>query len=177
MSYSANSMPRKTTPRLDSDSLTQRQAEGVVLKQMGAERGLEFTPGRLRFRGRSFTVDGYAEHGDRIFLVEVWSRIGPAKAAQKHKVLTDILKLATLTRLIQQERPAARVECSIVFVDELAAQVLRNKSWGSLSAELFGIRTEVITISDELRQAILAAQRTQDLRYAPDEGELAASDE
>jgi hypothetical protein len=169
-------MRRKTPPRLGSDSLTQRQAEGVVLEQIGSARGLTLTPKRLSFQGRSFTVDGYAERGDEIVLVEVWSRVGTAKAAQKHKVLADILKLATLTRLLQQERPAARVECSIVFVDELAAQVLRNKSWGALSAELLGVRTEVIAISDQLRQAILAAQRTQDLRYAPDEGELDAPD-
>lgn len=158
-------MPHNATPRFNSDSLTQRQAEGVVLQLIGAARDLELKPGRFRFQGRNFTVDGYAERGDDIFLIEVWSRIGAAKAAQKHKVLTDILKLATLTRLIQQERPAARVECSIVFVDELAAQVLRNQSWGALAAELFGIQTEIISISDELRQAILAAQRSQDLRY------------
>jgi hypothetical protein len=171
-------MPRKVSPRLGSDSLTQRQAEAVVLKLFGDARGLDLKPGhRLTFQGRRFTVDGFAERGDEIFLVEVWSRVGEAKAAQKHKVRADILKLATLTRLFQQQRPAARVECSIVFVDELAAQALSNTTWASLSAELFRIRTEVIAISDELRQAILAAQRTQDLRYVPDEGELAASDE
>lgn len=148
-----------------------------MLRTFGEARGLDLKPGRLSFQGRSFTVDGYAEHGDRIFLVEIWSRVGAAKAAQKHKVRADILKLATLTRLFQQERPAARVKCSIVFVDELAAQALSKTTWASLSAELFGIRTEVIAISDELRQAILTAQRTQDLRYAPDEGELAAPDE
>lgn len=143
----------------------------------GEARGLDLKPRRLSFQGRSFTVDGYAERGDDVFLVEVWSRVGAAKAAQKHKVRADILKLITLTRLFQQERPAVRVECSIVFVDELAAQALSKTTWTSLSAELFGIQTEVIAISAELRQAILAAQRTQDLRYAPDEGELAAPDE
>lgn len=148
-----------------------------MLKLIGDARGLTLTSKRLSFQGRSFTVDGYAERGDEIFLIEVWSRVGVAKAAQKHKVRADILKLATLTRLFQQEHPAARVECSIVFVDELAALALSKTTWASLSAELFGIRTEVIAISDELRQAILAAQRTQDLRYAPDEGELAAPDE
>lgn len=148
-----------------------------MLTLFGESRGLDVKSRRLTFQGRRFTVDGYAERGDEIFLVEVWSRVGVAQAAQKHKVRADILKLATLTRLFQQERPTARVECSIVFVDELAAQALSKTTWASLSAELFGIRTEVITISDELRQAILAAQRTQDLRYMPDEGELAPSDE
>lgn len=161
-------MPRKIALRTNSNSLTQRQAEAIVLDRLNANRPLKLQPKRLRLHDRTFTVDGYADQGDEVEIVEIWAHVGPAKAAQKNKVLADTLKLATLTRLIQQDRPTARVECSVVFVDDAAAQVLRNQSWGALAAELLGVRTDVIAISDELRQMILAAQRTQDLRYTPD---------
>jgi hypothetical protein len=151
-------------PRLSSRSDDQKAAEEAALKNLHTRLGVEFEATRLHLGGQVFDVDGYAEAGDRIMLAEVWAHVGKAKSAQRHKVKADILKLALITRLLQRERPACRVESYLVFIDAIAAQVVLNQSWAALAASEFGVQPLVVTVDPALIAAVRLAQQRQDLR-------------
>jgi len=74
------------------DSAVQRAAETVLLAALVVELGLTFGPGRrVMPDGTRVELDAISEEPP--VLVEAWSHQGPPKSAQKHKVMTDALKL------------------------------------------------------------------------------------
>jgi hypothetical protein len=75
-----------------SDSTEQQGAERVALRLAAITLSADLRPERLQFSdGVCIDVDGIDR--DRRVLLEVYSRIGPLKPAQKHKVTADMLKL------------------------------------------------------------------------------------
>ncbi len=79
-------------PPAAGDSREQRYAERVMLELLGERYGVVLNPRRIVLEdGIRVEVDGA---DDKLtVLVEAWAHQGPPKAAQKHKVLADVLKL------------------------------------------------------------------------------------
>lgn len=71
-----------------ADSGVQRAAEVVMLKVLSDQLGVELTPTRLSHAsGARVELDGAAP--DLSVLVECWAHRGPAKVAQKYKLVND----------------------------------------------------------------------------------------
>lgn len=84
-------------------SAEQRAAERVMLDLLSAELGRSLEPARLTVpSGARVEIDG-ADDG-RTVLVECWAHQGAPKAAQKHKVLSDALKLTWIASTIYPDR-------------------------------------------------------------------------
>ncbi len=150
--------------RAGSRSDAQRAAEGAAIEALSRQLGVPIVSQPLALGGQRFDVDGYYEAQNRIILAEVWAHVGPAKPAQRHKVMSDVLKLALLQRLLLQTRPEYRIESYIVFIDPNAADVIQNASWRTLAAKEFGVTPIQVLIPQEYIDAVRAAQLKQDIR-------------
>ena len=153
-----------TQKREGSRSEAQKSAEVAAVKLFGAQQGVDLAPAIMKLRDRRFDVDGYCKTDDRVVLAEVWAHIGPAKSAQRNKVLADVLKLALISKILREEQPSRTVESYIVFTDQEAAQVIKNESWGALAAAEFGITSAIVELPPALTQQVRDAQILQDLR-------------
>ena len=102
----------------------------------------------------SVQLDGYAHRRQRV-CVEIRSRQGPAKGAQKHKVMTDMCKLLHVESLLG--RPCRKI---LAVADEAAVAFLRG-SWQGKFAKGVGIELRVVKIPEKLRDKTLAAQERQ----------------
>jgi hypothetical protein len=89
-------------------------------------------------------VDGFHKDDSRVTLVEAWAHVGKARAAQRNKVLSDMLKLALVASALRRSYPSLRVESYLIFADSAAANVVQGKGWASLATKEFGIATQVI---------------------------------
>lgn len=150
--------------RVGSRSDAQRAAEHAAIEAFSWQLGVPIASQRLSLGGQHFDIDGYFQTENRIVLVEVWAHVGPVKPAQRHKVMSDILKLALLQRLLIKMQPAQRIESYIVFIDRDAANVIQNASWGTLAAKEFGVKPIHVPIPMEYIDAVRAAQVKQDIR-------------
>ncbi|NJN67097.1 MAG: hypothetical protein HC884_10480 [Chloroflexaceae bacterium] len=146
--------------RWESRSDAQLYAEEVALRRFGEQLGVNFVS---RVVGDCH-LDGYAEVGNTIILVECWAHIGPARPAQRNKVRSDVLKLTLVQRLLKQERPDCTVKSYMLFIDREASQTLLNNSWGADAAQEFDVSVEIVSIEPEVIEAVRAAQQRQDLR-------------
>jgi hypothetical protein len=155
--------------RQQSRSDVQQAAEVAALRQLNQMLGLALEPEKLTLDGASVHLDGYVRTDDTIVLAEIWAHVGPAKSAQRHKVLADVLKLAFVAQTLRQQQPRCVVRSCIVFIDEAAARVLRNRSWAAGAARAMGIETIVVAVAPSLIAEIKAAQRGQDIRNLPDD--------
>lgn len=150
--------------RQASKSDAQQEAGRAAIAALGRRNGVDLQPRRLQFGEAAFQLDGYHESTGRITLAEVYSHIGPVRAAQRHRVMADVLKLALLKRLLGEARPGQEVECVFVFLDEEATSVVSGKSWAALAAREFGVEIAVVSVEPGLIAKVRAAQVRQDLR-------------
>ncbi len=158
-------MNRDTEKRIMSNSSVQTGAEKILIQWLSEQLGVPLCESPFRMDGCRMRVDGYYCDNDHIIIVEAWAHIGKAKAAQKNKVMTDVLKLAYISDCLAKESNSISVECYYVFADAAAAEVLTNlTSWNARAGQRFEIQARIADISDELRQNILQAQKQQDIR-------------
>lgn len=150
--------------RQASKSDAQQAAGREAIQALGRRKGVALESRRLSLGDIAFQLDGYHEDAGRVVLAEVYSHIGVVRAAQRHRVMSDLLKLALLRKLLGEARPNKVIECTFAFLDEEAAAILRGKSWATAAAKEFGIETTVVPIEQELLAAVKAAQVRQDLR-------------
>ena len=136
-----------------------------MIAEFSRELVRELTPQTIPVGTARVTVDGFHKDDRRVTLVEVWAHIGKAKAAQRNKVLSDMLKLALVTSVLRRSCPGLDVESYLVFADVEAAKVVTGKGWASLAAKEFGVESKVITLSPDIVQAIRDAQKKQDIRF------------
>jgi hypothetical protein len=139
-----------------SDSAVQRLAEADIIAALAADEGLSFIeqPGRVALTGDVWVeVDARTEDGS--VFVEAYARQGSLKGAQLKKIGQDVLKLALLKR--EADYSDARV--IIAFASEEARNSVRG--WLRQAAESFGVELLVVSISSDLRAAILSAQSRQ----------------
>jgi hypothetical protein len=138
------------------DSGVQRAAETVLLAALAVELGLTFGPGRrVMPDGTRVELDAISE--ELPVLVEAWSHQGPPKSAQKHKVMTDALKLVWAEAVLF---PGGARKI-LALADEEAATHFRGASWMSVALVHLGIEVKVVMLPDDVRQAVRRAQERQ----------------
>ena len=137
-----------------SDSLVQRRAEEVIRGLLAERLGVVLAPRIIKLKaGAPVQVDA-ASPDDRV-LAEIFARQGTLKGGQQKKVAIDTLKLIT----VRKERPGT--ELVLCFADQAAAAYATGAGWLAQALRTWEVRVEVVDISQELRDEILAAQRTQ----------------
>jgi hypothetical protein len=134
------------------------------LDEFSRQIGKELRASTIPIGQAVVTVDGFFKEGDFVILAEAWAHIGKAKSAQRNKVLGDLLKLAFISSVLKRSYPTVMVESNPLFADNAAASAISGKSWASLAAREFGIKTMVVALSDQVIEAIKEAQRKQDIR-------------
>lgn len=142
-----------------SNSDVQREAERAALDVLRAE-GLALAPKRLTLaKGAHVNVDGVCE--SPTILVEVFAHQGPLKGGQRHKMISDALKLLAVSRKLFDSK--ARV--ILLLTDEAAAKSIRT-GWRGAVLSTFGVEIRVVTIPAELAARVLAAQKRQRMTNA-----------
>jgi hypothetical protein len=137
-----------------SDSAEQHDAELLILKAIGEKLGRELTRTRIDFDGGSWAeVDGVDP--DETVFVEAFAHHGLTKAAQKHKVARDALKLITLART----RPDARL--IIAFADDEASRFATQRSWVAAALAAWGVQVMVVELDAAISDGIRTAQIRQ----------------
>ena len=138
-----------------SDSTPQRLAEVAALSALEVQLGFPVQGESLKLGDDcSANVDGInLEHH---FICEVFSRIGKLQAAQVEKVASDILKLNFI-----EGRLGGIWRKSICFIDETAANTLRNRSWLAAVARTDHIEVIVAAVPLNILETVKAAQARQ----------------
>jgi hypothetical protein len=140
------------------DSTEQRNAEAFLLNGLAAYLSLpEGTFCKKEFHlpnGGSLEVDGFCSTPH--ILCEAWAHIGPPKSAQKHKVMTDALKLIYASQ--HDPKPDRLI---LVFADERAAAFFTGESWMAGVLKSYNIEVIVIPLANDIKQAVLLAQQRQ----------------
>ena len=137
------------------DSLEQQQAGDWLRQQTSRQWSIQLVGMRLNLeRGSYLELGGYCE-SPPVFC-EFSARIGKPKAAQKHKAMTDAMKL-----LFARQRLGGEGRCILVFADEQAADFFRGTSWMAECLEKMDVEVEVVELSPELREQVQAAQNRQ----------------
>jgi hypothetical protein len=138
-------------------SREQRDAERVMLDRLGDRLGRRLEPARIGLRsGARVEIDG--ADTDHSVLVECWAHQGPPKGGQKHKVLTDALKLTWIATTIYP-----RPELVLCMSDPVAAAPFlpQSKSWAAQALADLGIRIEIVELPEDVRIAVVRAQERQ----------------
>lgn len=144
-------------PQIAGSSREQREAEPVMLALLGARLGLTLAPATLRLpSGARVEVDG-ADPG-RTVLVECWAHQGPPKAAQKHKVLADALKLTWIATTIY---PRPRLYLCLSDPRAAAPFGQGSLSWASQALRDLAVSVEVVDLPADVRASIEQAQARQ----------------
>jgi hypothetical protein len=138
-----------------SSSHEQRDAEALMLTRAGPLLGgAVLTPERVDLGGgRHVMVDGLSQ--DPLVAVEVYAHRGVLRGSQPRKVASDIMKLATVQRLVH---PGARL--AIVLNDQVVADQIHS-GWIGAAAEAWGVNIVVVDLPDEVAAGIVAAQLRQ----------------
>jgi hypothetical protein len=116
------------------DSGVQRAAERVLLALLEAELGVTLGSGR-RVLPDGTRVDLDAICLEPPILVEAWSHQGVPKPAQKHKVMTDALKLVWAEAVLFPEG-ARKI---LLLADPLAAGHFTGAAWMSAALSHLGV--------------------------------------
>jgi len=141
-----------------ADSSEQRRAETYLVDAFSRELRVALAKKRLPAGTSAIEFDGVSD--DALIVVEAWAHVGPAKPAQRHKVMTDALKLVwACGRLVPQN--AKRF---LLFGDEKAADSFRGAGWMAMALKDLEVTIKVIDLSPDLRRELELAQRRQD-RY------------
>jgi hypothetical protein len=143
--------------RPPGSSQEQRDAERVMLDVLGEQLKVILEPAVITVpSGARVEVDGADE--DRTVLVECWAHQGPPKSAQRHKVLTDALKLTWISSTIYP-----RPRLYLCLSDILAARPFMPtaKSWAAQALKDLDVTVVVVDLPAELRETIKQAQQRQ----------------
>ncbi|NYH51427.1 hypothetical protein HNR06_001016 [Nocardiopsis arvandica] len=137
-------------------STEQQQAERIILDEAGALLGTRLEPRKLLTpTGVRVEVDGADQ--DLTVLVEAWAHQGPVKAAQRHKVLSDALKLVWISSTLYP-----RPRMVLCLSDQEAARpFLGERSWAAAALRDLGVEVLVIDLSDHVRARLRQAQHRQ----------------
>lgn len=87
---------------------------------------------------------------------EIFAHIGLLKTGQKHKISQDILKM-----LLLEKSKELKYRKVLVVIDDKIEQYLSGKSFIAESIRQFGIEVKKISLSDEIYETVLNAQKRQ----------------
>lgn len=142
-------MPDNST--CSGSSREQRDAEGVIRAALAEKLEIALSPRSLP---EGPQLDGFAD-GPTPVLAEIWAHQGPAKSAQKNKVMADMCKLLLCERLLGKS-------CrKIVAVSDEKAHSFLENSWQGRFADEFGIERHAVDIPEDVRKRIRDAQQRQ----------------
>lgn len=141
---------------LPGASPEQRMAEAVMLRLLSESLGVQLRPRKLGHpSGARVEVDGADEQ--LTTLVECWAHQGPAKVAQKSKLVTDAVKLHWLAQSLSPA-PERLILC---VSDPAAIKHLQGSSWHGAAIAYLGVTLEVVELLQDVVLRILAAQKRQ----------------
>jgi hypothetical protein len=127
-----------------------------MLELLGERLGVSLKPRRILLEnGIRVEVDGADE--ELTVLVEAWAHQGPPKAAQKHKVLADVLKLL----YVAAPRPVAPRLVLCLCDPEAARHFTIARSWAAHALRNFAIEVSVVELPADVKAAVIAAQQRQ----------------
>ena len=136
-------------------SAEQRAAERYLLDALGSRLGVSLVP-RTVTRGDGVRVELDGADVDCTVLVECWAHQGPAKVAQKYKLVNDAVKLHWVGSGMAVE--PRKILC---VSDEAAVRHLRGRSWQGRAIADLGVSIEVVSLPDDVRAAVVRAQVRQ----------------
>lgn len=138
------------------DSREQRMAEGQMLAALGKRLGLALAPRRLFHpSGARVEIDG--ADSELSVLVECWAHQGPAKVAQKYKLVVDATKLNWIANSLDR-RPERLILC---VSDPAAVAHLSGMSWQAQAIRELGVEIEIVSLEPVVVAALAAAQKRQ----------------
>lgn len=143
-------------PPAAGSSAEQRAAESLMLAVLSEQLGVALAPRRVNHpSGARVEVDGADQ--ELSVLVECWAHQGPAKVAQKYKIVNDAVKLHWIAASLPP-RPRRLIIC---VSDEAAVAHLRGRSWQGQAIAGLGVELSVVRLPPETVAAITAAQVRQ----------------
>ncbi|MDQ7991834.1 MAG: hypothetical protein AAGC63_02235 [Propionicimonas sp.] len=138
------------------DSSEQTMAEGRMLVALGKRLGLALSPRRLFHpSGARVEIDG--ADNNLTVLVECWAHQGPAKVAQKNKLVVDATKLNWIASALDP-KPARLILC---VSDPAAVGHLSGVSWQAQAIRELGVEIEIVSLEAPVVAALIAAQKRQ----------------
>lgn len=154
--YTGSAVDAPACEPKQADSAVQRAAEAVMLTVLSGQLGVELAPTKLSHpSGARVEIDGAAP--DLSVLVECWAHQGPAKVAQKYKLVNDATKLGWVTGWITP-RPQRLLLC---VSDLRAVQHLRGLSWQGQAIASLGVELVFVDLPADVISSILDAQKLQ----------------
>jgi len=139
-----------------SDSAAQREAERIAIAALAALDDVPLAPKRLELtEGVSVDVDGFHE-GPPAVLVEAFAHYGRLRSAQRHKLMSDALMLATLCK----KRFDANARLILLLTDPTAKKDL-ERGWRGQALEAFGIKLRVVALPEDVARRLRGAQEKQ----------------
>lgn len=136
-------------------SSEQRAAEPIMLATLGSQLGLELAPRRISHpSGARVELDG-ADDALTV-LVECWAHQGPAKVAQKSKLVKDAVKLFWIANSLPDQP-----RLLICVTDPAAVRHLTPRSWETQAIAELGVEVVVVDLPEDTRRRIAAAQVRQ----------------
>ncbi len=114
--------------RRASSSDVQQLAEGLMVSALSKDLGRTLKKATVPIGQSKVSVDGLHREDNRVILAEAWAHVGKVRAAQRNKVLTDMLKLILIKTALHRSQPALGVECYLAFADSTTASVVKGHS-------------------------------------------------
>jgi hypothetical protein len=148
-------MNKNMSKRKPGDSSVQRSAEAIIRDALEKELGCSLEDNRPEELSK-LQLDGFHDAVKPV-CAEIWAHQGPAKSAQKDKVLKDMCKL------LLAEQKIGRLCRKVIAVSdqEAALHLTTGKTWQREFAEVFDLEIIVVEIDEKSRQQIREAQKKQ----------------
>lgn len=154
-SKSSTALAQINSVKAAGDSIEQRLAESALLEELGKKLGVTLTKKTLRLPdGGRLELDGASDAPP--IICEAWAHIGPAKVAQKHKLMTDAFKLSFASLFL----PSGTRKI-LVMADPEAARHLRGRGWMAQALKANNIELHFVELRAETIDAVRAAQKRQ----------------
>lgn len=143
------------TTLIPGDSAEQREAEGALIRALSKQLGSHLVKHRIQVTQEAFIeLDGYCKNP--LTFCEAWAHIGAPLSAQKHKVMSDALKLLFASGLC-----SGGALLILLFADQEAAKQFQNNSWMGQCLRHYKIEVIVIELPSSARDRVLRAQKRQ----------------
>ena len=134
----------------------QQAAEALILELLKEQVGEELRPQVLASpSGATIKVDGVSNN--KLILVECWAHQGPAKVAQKYKLVNDAVKLHWAATWMAPT-PSRLILC---VTDKQAVRHLRGRSWQGQAISSMGVEVVVVQLPPQVVAGIVDAQKRQ----------------
>jgi len=155
MSFSPTGETHTSRLRPAGDSVEQRAAEARLIQGLAEELRVILVKKNLHLPdGGKLELDGSCDNPP--IACEAWAHIGPAKVAQKQKLMTDAFKLIFASQFLPKGTRKI-----LVLADADAAKHLRGRSWMAQALKANRVELKIIDLPQEAIDSLRAAQKRQ----------------